>query len=222
MSVVADVTVPADSFTLQHALTTEPEMIVEADRLASHSAEEVMPLLWASGGDFEVFQKAMQDDPTVNNVTVIEESADRVLYQVIWHDEFVDLINEMIDQHASIVEAKAHGEKWRLQLRFIEEDQVSTFRDHFTERGYSFQANKISFSTAPRQRTYGLTTEQRDTLVTAFQRGYFNVPRDFSLEDLAEVFDISSNAVSQRIRRGSANLIEHALIIGTDTARDDE
>ncbi|UPM45292.1 bacterio-opsin activator domain-containing protein [Halocatena salina] len=65
MSVVADFTVPAQSFALAQALTAEPDMTVEAERQATHSSEWVLPFLWASGGEFETFHDAMRDDPTV-------------------------------------------------------------------------------------------------------------------------------------------------------------
>lgn len=221
MSVIADFTVPADSFTLHQALTAEPEMTVEAERLASHSAEWLFPFHWATGGDFETFHEAMEDDPTVANATAIEESEDSVLYQIEWSDEIIDLVTEITDQHASIIEAKAHGEKWRLQLRFAEEGGISTFQEHFEERGRSFEVNRIYRPSAPRQREFGLTAEQRDALVTAFQKGYFTVPRALSIEELADVLNISSNAVSQRIRRGSATLIQHTLTIGTGETTDE-
>lgn len=221
MSVIADFTVPADSFTLQQALAAEPDMTIETERLASHSVEWLFPFHWATGGDFETFQTAMEDDPTVANVTAIEESEDSVLYQIKWSDEIIDLITEITDQHASILKAKAHGEKWQLQLRFADEGQVSSFQKHFAERDRSFEVTRVYHPSASRQREYGLTVEQRDTLVTAFQMGYFTVPRDRSIEDLADVLDISSNAVSQRIRRGSANLIQHTLTIGTGETTDE-
>ncbi len=222
MSVVADFSIPTKSFALQQALTAESAMTVEAERLASHSAEWVLPFLWASGGDFETFHEAMQDDPTVANVTIIEESGDSVLYQTEWSDTVVNIVDEMIDQHANILRAKAHGETWRLQLRFAEDKQVSSFQDYFTEQGYTFEVNKLHHPTAPRQREYGLTAAQRNTLATALHEGYFNVPRDLTIEELADILDISSNATSQRIRRASAALIQDTLVIDAGESTDGE
>jgi predicted DNA binding protein len=48
--------------------------------------------------------------------------------------------------------------------------------------------------------------------------GYVDVPRECSMDDIAAELDISANAVSQRIRRGSANLVSHALTVGTDVS----
>lgn len=211
MSVVADFTVPADSFALHHALTADPDVTIKAERLASHSPEWSLPFIWASGGDFEAFEEAMQEDPTVVEASAIEKMHGDALYKVQWSQDVLDLITEMIDQHAIILNAQARAEEWRLQLRFAEEGQISSFQEYFSEENRSFEVNKIYHPNTSRQREYGLTREQHDTLVAAFQRGYFSVPRDTSMEELANELGISSNAVSQRIRRGSANLIQHAL-----------
>jgi predicted DNA binding protein len=214
MSVVADFTVPADSFLLPEALAAAPGMAVEAERLASHSVEWVFPYHWASGGDFERFREGMADDPTVADVNAIEEAEGAVLYQVEWTDDVVDLITEITDQHGSILEATARAETWRLQLRFSAEEKVPAFREHFAENGRTFRVNRVFAPAAPRQREYDLTAEQRETLVTAFEAGYFDVPRELTIDQLADALDVSSNAVSQRLRRASANLVEHTLTIG--------
>lgn len=220
MSVVTDFTVDAESFALSHTLSAEPDMVVEAERLASHSTEWVFPFHWISGGDFTAFDEAIADDPTVSDATIIEKADDSVLYQIEWSDAFTQLIIDIIDQHANILHAEARDEQWRLKLRFAKEHQVSSFQEYFAEAGREFTVNKIYHPTSSRQREYGLTAEQHDTLVTAFDKGYFTVPRDISMEELADALGISSNAVSQRLRRATANLIKHTLTIGTDENTD--
>lgn len=216
MSIIASVTVPSQSFALHETLSTAPDTSIEAERLATHSTEEVLPFLWTTGGDAVSFHEAIQDDPTVVTATIVEETDESRLYQITWDEAFIDFINEIIDQHATILEAKATNTSWQLQLRFTEEHLVSSFQDHFTERGYEFEVNQLYSPTSSRQREYGLTPEQYDTLVTAVQKGYFNIPRSITNTELADTLGISSNATSQRIRRASTNLIQNTLIIGTD------
>lgn len=215
MSVVVDVTIRTESFTLQNALSAEPDITVEAERIASHSTEEVLPFLWASGGDVDAFQQAMEEDPTVTNVAAIEEGEGSALFLLEWHEEFTELITEMIDQHANILEARAKEDSWQLRLRFAEEGQVSGFREYFDERGHTFEVQKLFHPSTSRQREFGLTPEQYETLVTALREGYFTVPRTISIEELANELGISSNATSQRLRRATGNLVRNTLTIGT-------
>jgi predicted DNA binding protein len=57
-----------------------------------------------------------------------------------------------------------------------------------------------------------LTRAQREALGLAFDRGYFDVPRDGSLDEMATNLDISPQALSDRLRRGQRNLLEVALV----------
>ena len=51
---------------------------------------------------------------------------------------------------------------------------------------------------------YDLTPRQTAVLRRALERGYFDVPRNVSAEELAEEFEISSQALSALLRRGRA------------------
>lgn len=211
MSIVGTFTIPAESFALDHSLSTVPEMTLQAERLASHSAMEVLPFLWATGGDLETFHRALEDDPTITDVDIAEEADDEILYRLEWSDEFCDLINEMVDHHAAILEATARGEEWHLRLRFADESRVSSFQDHFRETKHGFEVNHIARPTEPRQREFGLTEEQYEALVAAVREGYFEVPRTTSVSELGESLEISANSVSQRLRRGSGTLVRSTL-----------
>lgn len=216
MSIVGDFTIPTDAFALEEALSAVPEMTIEADRLASHSPKEVFPFLWATGGDFDRFSQALEDDPTVTSADISEDTDDEVLYRLEWSDVFCDLVHEMIDHHAAIVKATAHDDHWNLRLRFAEEDMVSSFQRHFQDTEHTFEVNELSYPSEPRQRAFGLTAEQSEALVIAVQKGYFTIPRTASVEEVGETLDISSNAVSQRIRRGCETLIRSGLMSPDD------
>lgn len=213
MSIVGDFSVPAEAFALAQALSAVPEVTVEADRLASHSPKEVFPFLWARGGDLGRFSDALADDPTVTEAEVAEETDEEVLYRVEWTDEFRDLVHEIIDHHAAVVEATAREDRWDLRLRFAGEEQVSSFQRHFREAGYTFEVNHLFHPSEPRQREFGLTEPQYEALVEAVRQGYFAVPRETSAERLGDALGISANAASQRIRRGCETLIRAALTV---------
>lgn len=216
MSIVGDFTISTDAFALEEALSAIPEMTIKADRLASHSPKEVFPFLWATGGDFDRFSHALEDDPTVTTATIAEDTDEEVLYRLEWSDSFCDLVHEMIDHHAAFVKATAHDDEWNLRLRFADEDKVSSFQSHFRDTEYTFEVNELSHPSEPRQREFSLTAEQSEALVIAVQKGYFTIPRTASAEEVGETLGISSNAVSQRIRRGCETLIRSGLMSPDD------
>ncbi len=211
MSVIGEFTIPAESFALDHALAADPAMTVRADRLASHSAMEVLPFLWATGGDLDAFQRTLSDDPSTTEVTVADETDGGTLYRMEWTDEFRELINTMVDHHAAITDASGRDGTWTLRLRFAEEGMVSAFQTHFREAGVQFEVEQLTRPKEPRQREFGLTERQYEALVAAVDEGYYEIPRTTSVEELGEVLDISANSVSQRLRRGSEVLVRNTL-----------
>ncbi|AFK19560.2 helix-turn-helix domain-containing protein [Haloferax mediterranei ATCC 33500] len=53
-----------------------------------------------------------------------------------------------------------------------------------------------------------LPEEQLAILETAYNRGYFEVPREASATDIAEEFDIAQSTMSERLRTAERNLLE--------------
>lgn len=58
-----------------------------------------------------------------------------------------------------------------------------------------------------------LTTSQFELLATAFQAGYFSVPRDTTSKELAEQLDVGQSTLSERLRTAQAEL--YRLILET-------
>lgn len=61
-----------------------------------------------------------------------------------------------------------------------------------------------------------LTETEQETLTTAATEGYYNTPRETTLSDLADQFDISKTAVSMNLRRGERKVLEAAMEALTD------
>jgi predicted DNA binding protein len=62
---------------------------------------------------------------------------------------------------------------------------------------------------------YGLTTAQHEALVVAVKNGYFDVPATSTLDALSETLEITPQAVSERLNRGTKTLVEAALLDAT-------
>ena len=58
---------------------------------------------------------------------------------------------------------------------------------------------------------WGLTPAQAEALQTAFELGYFEVPRDVDASDVAGELGVSKSAFLERLRRGLARLLAETL-----------
>ncbi|WP_265110401.1 helix-turn-helix domain-containing protein [Halosolutus halophilus] len=56
-----------------------------------------------------------------------------------------------------------------------------------------------------------LTQTERETFEVASNRGYYETPRDTTLDELADHFDVSKTAVSMNLRRGERKILKAAL-----------
>jgi predicted DNA binding protein len=125
-----------------------------------------------------------------------------------------------------VLSGAATDERWSFELRFPDEDAAARFYD-----GYDDPANPITiayssgFGLARQSARSALTPKQEATLVRALELGYFDVPRRAALDVLAAEFGVSDTAVSQRLRRGVANVLRTsphlARPVGAATVDDD-
>lgn len=69
-----------------------------------------------------------------------------------------------------------------------------------------------------------LTETEQDTLEAAVEGGYFNSPRDTTLEELSDQFDISKMGASKNLRRGQRKVLEQVvdLLEDLETEEDEE
>ena len=221
MSIVAHFRVPLDAVALSETLSVVPAMRMEIERLATHSREWVMPFVWVSGDDFEAFESALADDPTVVEFSLVDDFDGTRLYEIEWVESVANLVDEVVDQHGTVLEASASSDGWQFKIRFTAQSQVETFREHFDEQGVRFDVQQLTQPDAPRQSSFGLTDNQRETLVLAQREGYFEIPRATSLSQLADRVGVSSNSLSERLRRGMDALVETALVV-EDPEEDEE
>ncbi|WP_266082898.1 helix-turn-helix domain-containing protein [Haladaptatus caseinilyticus] len=209
---VASFSIPADGFALGHTLETVPEMTVKAERVAAHGTVWVMPCLWVTGDDFDAFDTALKADPTVDSVIEVEAFEDERYYQLEWDDSVNQFVDALIDTEGSILNAETQNEAWHLRIRFATREQLEVFQDYLSSQNHSFQLLNLFKPKAPRQERGELTAAQRDALVAAVEQGYYQIPRDSTVEEVANALGISNQAASERLRRGIEQLVTTVLV----------
>ncbi|MDG5774907.1 bacterio-opsin activator domain-containing protein [Haloarculaceae archaeon H-GB2-1] len=210
MSVIADVTVPANSFPLGRVLMEMSDIEIELERIVPLQ-EAIIPLFWISGGDPETIEARLHEHPQTETVTELTTADDATLYEVHWSPDINGLIQALIDTRAKILEATGTADTWDFRLRFTAHEDLSAFNMALTEDDIPVTLRHIYNPTLPEEQS-ALSSDQRETLLTAYRHGYFKVPRGTTLRDLAETEEISDSALSQRIRRGVDALVEQALL----------
>lgn len=61
-----------------------------------------------------------------------------------------------------------------------------------------------------------LTTRQREIIEMAYRRGYFGVPRQCTLDEIAEALAVDKSTVSKTLRRAEQRVISEVVLESTD------
>ncbi|MFB6221236.1 MAG: helix-turn-helix domain-containing protein, partial [Halolamina sp.] len=92
-------------------------------------------------------------------------------------------------------------------------ETLSNFRQRCADQGITLDMKRVySVSADQIDMEYGLTTKQRETLVTALEQGYFQVPRESTQQELAESLGVQSSSASETLRRAMGELIANTLL----------
>lgn len=213
MAIIVRGQIPSDEFALHHALRSLPETRFRVERIVESGEEAIMPLLWARGTDWEALEAAVDEDSSVDRVQLLATFDDEFLFRVEWLDQVRILLQMLTSPGATVLDAFGRDERWRLRLLFPERQTFSETHDFCERHGLTFEIESVrELDTEPAGR-YGLTTGQYRALVCAAEQGYFSVPRETTLEELADEADVSHQALSERLRRGTEALIKDALVL---------
>jgi hypothetical protein len=211
---IAEIRIPPTQFALHHTLTTLEDARFEIERIVAHESKHVMPYVWAGGVDPDEFERVLGDDPSIEEAERLAEPGDSVLYRMKWIESIEALVHMLIEEEGTILAAEGTHEGWSLRVLFPSREALSRTYDFCRENDLALQVQRIYNVDEGKQGRFGLTEQQEATLRAAYEQGYYSVPRDASLNDLAETLDVSHQALSERIRRSHRTLVENAVMIG--------
>lgn len=199
---------------LQDALAHAPETTVRSETQHRIGTDLVL-LFWAEGADIETFEEHLSTDPTVNEWTHLSDQGERRLYRMT----YTDLARARSAFHPCrsfdiiLLTATATCDGWVLRMRIPSHEALTKYTDALTDRGLNFNLVSIyeqTTATETKADAY-LSDAQREALIAARDLGYYEIPRQALLEDVAEECGVSVQSVSERLRRGTLALINSNL-----------
>jgi predicted DNA binding protein len=161
--------------------------------------------------DFEAVERQFDRDPTVEEWTRIADDESAHIYRLQHSPDTKLLTPEATKVGGFTLEAKSTDHGWRIRLQLPDREAISELWEHCRSEGISFELAQMYQQEGFSLDGKPLTEPQRTTLLTAYERGYFDEPRGTSHKEIAELLGISPTAVGGRIRRGTARLIEMVL-----------
>jgi len=215
--VIAEFSVPETDFTLGKLFDVRAEITVRLESIVP-TGEEIIPYFWVPSDAASAVESALREDDLTEHVEIVDELDEETLFQVDWSSEVNGLLEELLGSQAVVLEAEGRDGIWSLQVRFPDYDALSEFYRRCREKGIELDPGEVHNPIQTDGDDHGLTPEQRETLLTALEGGYYSVPREMTLAELGEELDISDTAASQRLRRGLSSLLTASLRDGEEDA----
>ena len=217
MVILVEGTVPPSEFVLSYTLSKLPDVEIECERLARGGGGSVLPLLWVRYADRGVVESVLAEDPSVEDVGCILALDEEFLFRVEWAGNVDLLMGMLTNGQGTVLDAYGRNERWRFRVMYPDREHYARTREFATEHGLTFDVTSVREMDDEPTGRIDLTEEQYEALVLAARRGYFEVPRETTLDELAEEIGVSHQALSERLRRSFQSLVGDALLVRNDS-----
>ena len=217
MSVIVEITIPAGAFELGRILRVEGATQLTLETMVPLGGKPT-PFVRIRNDERDLFERSVREHSAVTEIKLVSTNGDETLYALDWEPSEHSLLRRILDLDAVLLGATGTADTWGLELRFPTHEALSAFQDFYVEENIEVTVERIYNPTkADAGPWYGLTPPQRETLATAVEAGYYSLPRQTSTQELADMFDISDQAVTERLRRGIVAFVTNALLFdGTE------
>lgn len=219
MGLVAEFDIDCQALPLVGVAAAEPEATLVLDMQFNHGTRPLF-LVTVQDGSQTAIENAFTEAYDVGEWTLIGQAGETRRYQVLPALSLEEQLGDHLDDLAGL-EALATADAiieridvvpdgWRQTGWFADRDAFSKFSS-FWQRNARFQLHRLTQDGDSEPPGDGLTDRQHEALRIAYERGYFDIPRQASLEDVAAELDISPSSVSERLRRAQTQLIEETV-----------
>ena len=219
MRLVAEFEIYCNALPLVEVAAAVPEATLIL-KLQFNHGERPLFLVTVTGGSDKAVANALSDAYDVGEWTFVGEAGDTRRYQVMpalsFEEQLGGHINDLAGLEAlatadAIIERiEVLPDGWRQTGWFATRDAFNEFST-FWQQNADFQLSRLTRDGESEPPGDGLTDQQHEALRTAYELGYFDIPRRASLQEVAAELDISASSVSERLRRAQTRLIEETV-----------
>ena len=148
MTVITDITIPAEKFSLGKLLDEFPDINIELVRVIP-LRDGIIPLFWVSGANPANIETTIREDPLAEEVELLTQADDRYLFEIRWSTEIDHLIRPMIESRAEVLWANGDVDEWQFRLQFPNRSMLAAFRQQCLDKDIKFHLDALYNPTIP-------------------------------------------------------------------------
>ncbi|QLG30161.1 helix-turn-helix domain-containing protein (plasmid) [Halorarum halophilum] len=176
-------------------------------------------IFWGEGENLNSFEEGLRSNGYIESYEILADvPPDHRLYRVTFTPEAMCLSSYALVMKHNLVFTDVHGENGTIHARARVHDR-DRLKGFLADMGdipeltievdglYDEVANADTYTSG----RFKISPAQRKALELALDTGYFEEPRETTLEELGDELGVSEGAVGGRIRRGVRALVEYYL-----------
>jgi len=210
MATVMEFTSPAAEFPLGSVFDNLPGVTVELERLIPHETL-IIPYFWVRGTETDDVEASFDPHPGVTAIRMVDSVEDEYLLRAEWKQEYFGILSALARANVVVLTGIGTKDEWRFEVRGESQEAIAEFREYCQEHDIPIEITAVHAMLPIKGEGFELTETQREALVLAYERGYFDSPRESSLEEIADELGITQQSLSSRLRRGHRRLIGATL-----------
>ncbi|SDJ93175.1 helix-turn-helix domain-containing protein [Natronorubrum texcoconense] len=211
MATEATFTVPSEEFPLGSVFEQLPGVTVELERIIP-ARDVVVPYFWVRGTAAEDIENSFAAHPGVKGIQLVDSVEDEHLLRIEWTLDYAGVLNTLTETNIALIEAVGTNQQWTFEIRGDDRSDIASFQRRCRELEIPITLTKLHALTPIETKPEAaLTDSQQEALVLAYNRGYFNSPREVTMDELGEELGITQQAVGSRLRRGINQILGSSL-----------
>lgn len=211
MATEATFTLPPDEFPLGIAFEELSGVTIELERIVP-GVDNIIPYFWVRQTQTVDIEAMFTDHPGIHDVRLVDSVEDEHLLRIRWDPAHEGVLSALSETGVTLINAVGTTEQWTFDVRGENRGNISEFQQLCRARDIPTTLTALQALTPIETKAEAVLTEdQQEALILAYRRGYFNTPREVTLEQLGEELGISQQAVSSRIRRGTRRVLGNTL-----------
>lgn len=226
MSTLAVLEFSASHLGLEDAFEVVPEMTAQAERSVGEADGPMLSSVLFSNVQRKELETALAADPTIADARYCQTADERLLYELDFDTGHQAIAPDVLESNeGTILAATGTRGRWELRVRFPKREYFSQAMETCADYGVEPTLKSVRNPSSGSDCQSGLTQTQIESLEVAHEMGYFEVPREATLDDVAERLDISHQALSECLRRAHNTMVSAELAgrdgrqVGADDAQ---
>jgi len=223
MGLIADFRVRSDGLPLVDVAAAVPEATLRVESMQGNPSGPPAFVVSVTGGDSDAVDAAFARASSVTDHSLVVADGATRRYRCHPTGGPPDDIETLAENESVSDEVRVTPEGWAERRWFADRAAFDAYRSFCRENDLTVRLDRLldvdratgatgpvadadgDETSAPGHTT--MTDAQHEALVTAHEMGYFDVPRNATLADVADELGVAPPSLSERLRRAQSHLV---------------